>query len=179
MVIEAHYKEYYGVHLNHYSHSWGGVTYNKVLVTAFPDSNLVSTDTTKSADVSFLYPRLVTNKTYIDGTAEGHITVYNNDSGATTVTAFTVTLKKTKDVASSATALGSYTGTISSDNSVAATGYLTLPFFMTIDQGILEANEKLFFNVKFTSDGSLMCVSHANDSADIDIYIKVPFAPSG
>ena len=179
MPIEANYKTYYGIHLNHYSTSWGGNTYHKILVTEFPDSNLVSTDTTNTSSADFLYPRLITNKAYLDGVAEGHITIYNNGSSATTVTNFTVSLKKTDDVPSNETVLGSYTANISSDNSIPSSGYLTLPFFMPIDKQTLDENEKLIFHVEYTSNSNDLCIAHANDSNNVDIKIKVPYAPTG
>jgi len=179
MPIEANYKTYYGIHLNHYSTTWAGNTYNKILVTEFPDSNLVSTDTTNASSADFLYPRLISNKAYIDGVAEGHITLFNNGSSSTTVTSFTVSLKKTDDVPSNETVLGSYTASISSDNSVAASGYLTLPFFMPIDKQTLDENEKMILHVEYVSGSSDMCIAHANDSSNIDIRIKIPFAPVG
>jgi len=179
MPIEANYKTYYAIHLNHYSTAWAGNTYNKILVTEFPDENLVSTVTTNATSADFLYPRLITNKTYLDGVAEGHITLYNNGSTTTTVTNFTVSLKKTDDVPNNETVLGSYTKSISADNNIASSNYLTLPFYMPIDKQTLNENEKLIFHIEYTTDSSDLCISHANDSSNIDIKIKVPYAPTG
>jgi len=182
MPIEANYKTYYAIHLNHWSETWGGVTYNKLLVKDFPDSNLVSTATTKASSIDFLYPRLVENKYILDGLAEGHFTLYNdNASTVTTVTAYTVSVKKTDDVPSNETILGSYTKNISSDNSVATRSYLTLPIYMTTSNTpkiSVDANEKLILHIEFTG-GSDLCISHANDSDNIDIEIKLPYAPTG
>lgn len=177
MPIEANYKEYYGIHLNHYSTVWGGNTYNKIMVTDYPDANLVSTVTTMSGSARFLYPRVITNKCYVDGVAEGHITLYNTGSTTTTCTYYSVSLIKTDDVPSNETTLGFYSATISSDNSMTTSSrYLTLPFFMSINKQVLNENEKILVYITHTS-GASVCISHANDSSNVDIRIKVPFAP--
>jgi hypothetical protein len=176
MPIEANYKEYYAIHLDHYSTVWAGNTYNKILVTEFPDLNLVSTVTTYASSAKFVYPRIITNKCYVDGVAEGHITLYNNSTSTATTTNYTVTLSKTEDVPSTETTLGTYSKTISTGNTLTSKSYLTLPFYINIDKKPLNENEKLLLYIAHTSTGS-MCICHANDSSNIDVKIRVPYAP--
>lgn len=168
--------------LDHYNHSWGGVNYTTFLLTEFPDSNLVSTVTTKTTTMDFIYPRKI-GQNDIDGVAEGHFTLYNSESSGTAITAYTITLYKTADIPTSMTALGSYTNTLSSDNFITAYNYLTLPIYMDIthdpDNPSLENDEKLVLRISYTSMGSNVCICHANDSTSVDIKIKIPFAPTG
>jgi hypothetical protein len=102
MPIEANYEEYYGVKLQHYTYSWGGITYgginnNGILVKDFPNEYLISVVTTNVLTMKFLYPRPITPKAYIDGTAEGHFSIYNKHSTTTSnVTSYIVYLKKDK-----------------------------------------------------------------------------------
>jgi hypothetical protein len=175
MPIEANYVTYYGIHLDHYSTSWGGNTYNKLLVTEYPSEDLVSTVSTESTDVTFLYPRVITNKTYLDGLAEGHITFYNTSGSESTVTTMTVSLKSTEDVPSSTTVLGSYSGSYS-DASMADDGFLTLPFYIPIDEQTLNENEKILLNITFTASTGNVSISHALDSSLEDIKIKIPYS---
>jgi len=181
MPIEANYEIYYGINLNHYQYTWGGISYNNFLLTEYPDSNLVSTVTTNITTLDFIYPRLITNKTYLDGTAEGHFTLYNNDpSSATAISSYTVTLLKTTDVPSSIETIGSYTNDISStSNIIASKGYLTLPIYIVISKKPLNENEKIILRIAYTSSNTNICICHANDNSDVDIKIKIPFAPTG
>ena len=180
MAVTRQYQTYYAISLTHHSETWGGVTYNKILVKEFPDSYLKSIDTTNAASANFLYPMLYKNRYYLEGQAEGHITLYNSHvSNTATVTAYTVSLKKTKDVPSSEDTIGTYTKSISTDNSVATTSYLTLPVYMNISKSLVDASEKLILHIEYTSTGGTMNVAHANDSTDIDIKIKLPYAPRG
>ena len=174
--IEANYETYYAIHLNHYSTIWGGNTYNKILVTEMPSEDLISTSSTESTNVTFLYPRLISNKVYLDGVAEGHITIYNDTGSSSDVTTLNISLKKTEDVPSNEETLGSYTATLSADNTITDDNYLVLPFYITISEQTLEANEKLLFNIQFTSSTSGLKISHALDSSLIDIKIKIPYA---
>jgi len=175
------YQTYYAVELDHVGESWGGNTYTKLLVTEYPDDAIESTASTQSADVTFLYPTIVANVYYLDGIAEGYITLQNcHASNTATVTSYTVTLKKTEDVPSAETTLGSYTQSISTDNTIAAvTGELRLPVYMNISHQKVTENEKLLLNITYVSTGGTVYVKHELDSSDPDIKIKVPYLPQG
>ena len=182
MPIEAQYVTYYGIHLYHYSYPWGGNTYNKLLVTEFPNENLENKSVTSSNDVTFIYPRLVGNPVHVDGVAEGHITLYNNtaDVGGggsnVTINSYTVSLKKTADVPGAEEILGSYTHSLVTSNSLGGYQYLTLPVYIVIEKKKLEANEKILLNITFNSDGGgVPNISHALDPDNIDIQIKIPY----
>ena len=188
MPIEANYETYYGIKLEHYTYSWGGITYGGpntihygILVKEFPDEYLVSVPTTDANSMSFLYPRPIVPKGYIDGTAEGHFSVYNVHSSTTsTVTSYTVALKKTNDVPSNETTLGSYSATLSTASEVLPEDYLNLPFYIQLVEQELNAEEKLILYITWHgTDEDNLCFSHENDSNIIDIKIKVPFAPEG
>lgn len=179
MPIEANYQVYYGMQLDHYSHIWGGITYNRFLWTEFPNENLSSTPTAQILTADFIYPRTI-GKTDLDGVAEGHFTIYNNSTtSASTVTSYTVTLLKTADVPNSMETLGSYSNVISTFNSVATHNYLTLPMYIPISKQILEYNEKLILRIAFSTTTSELCICQMNDSTDVDIQIKIPFAATG
>ena len=185
--IEANYETYYAIKLAHYEYSWGGRSYggtnnDGILVKDFPSEYLVSVPTTPTTSIYFLYPRNITPKAFLDGTAEGHFSIYNNSTTTEySVSLYSVQILKGSDVPESTEVLGSYYGVISTDNSVATEDYLTLPFFIQIEEKELNADEKLILYLTFSSDdvSDDLCVGHENDSSIIDCQIKVPFAPEG
>ena len=186
MPIEANYETYYAIKLAHYEYSWGGKTYggsntDGILVKDFPSQYLVSVPTTATTEISFIYPRPITPKVFLDGTAEGHFSIYNNSTTTEySVSSYTAQILKTDNVPSNEEVLGSYYGVISTDNSVATNDYLTIPFFIQLTEKELNAEEKIIFRVSYTFNGSSdLCVGHENDSSVIDCQIKVPFAPEG
>lgn len=167
---------YYGINLEHHDYSWGGVTYNELLMTEFPNSNLEYTELTQDTSISFLYETLIQNVFHIDGIADGHFTLYNSHaSGTATVTAFTATLKKTEDAPSSESTLGSVTETISTKNTIAPGAYLTLPINIPISHEEVGSDEKLILYIEYTSTGGTVNFSHANDSSDVDVRIRIPY----
>lgn len=190
--IEAQYEQYYGIHLNHYSDTWGGKTYNKMLTKEYPSEDLQSTASTQISEVTFLYPKLVGNPTYVDGIAEGHFTIYNSNSGASvTVTAYTVSLKKTDDVASNETILGAVTTNISTDNIILKSGtytdhingtggdLLVVPFYIPLSHQKIDYSERILLTLKFTSTGGTPWIGHYNGGDPDDIKIKIPYSPGG
>jgi len=186
MPIEANYETYYGIKLTHYTYAWGGTNYggtydNGILVKDFPNENLVSTDYTETTEMRFIYPRPITPKAFLDGTAEGHISIYNASTTTIySVTSFTVSIMKSEDVPGDEEILGSYFCSLTTDNSVPTEDYLTLPFFIDIEEKELNANEKIIFYITFACSGTVdIGIGHANDSDIIDMQIKMPFAPEG
>ena len=174
------YNTYYGVYLNHIDETWGGLTYNKILVTEFPNEYLSTTSYELGQTARLLYLTLWKNKYYIDGIVEGHVSLYNESStGSATLTSFTVSLRKTDDVPSNETVLGSYTKTISSDNIINKEDYLTLPVYMNVDKQLIDEGEKLLIYLEHNASAASVGWAHANDSTTIDMQIKIPFAPSG
>jgi len=179
------YQTYYGIYLNHYENTWGGVVYNSILTKELPFAeDMVSSEDYSSevTDMTFMYPTLYMNKYYIDGTCEGHVSIYNEHSTTTYYcSSFTVELRKTDDVPSNSTTLGSYTHTLSTASDIPPEDYLTLPFFIPITEELVEESERLLFRFYFddTSSGSC-CIAHANTTTGgIDLQVKVPYAPEG
>ena len=190
MPIEANYKTYYGIHLNHYSYTWGGVTYNKLLTQDYPSDELISTASTQSTTTDFLYPRLVGNPTYIDGVAEGHITLFNsNSSTSVTLDNFTVTLYKTDDIPNNESTVGTYSLVPSGDNIIWKTGEvsddgtksdtLVLPVYMPISKKKVDVDEKLYLTISYSSTGGTVWIGHYNGTDPDDIKIKIPYSPAG
>jgi len=183
MSVDRMYQTYYGVYLNHWSDTWGGNTYNEMLVKEYPNEYLSTTSVSIVSDITFMYPSLYKNKYYLDGQMEGHFTIYNQSSTTSYyVSSYTVELKKTNDVASNETVLGTYSNTISSNNTVPPEDYLTLPIYMNIEKQIVNPNERLLLNITFTETGgtyTYVGFSHWNDSSIPDIKIKVPYAYTG
>ena len=173
------YQTYYAIHLDHYSETWGGNEYNKQITKEFPNEYLITTDYTNASSADFLYPMLYKNIYLLDSVADGHLTLYNQSTSTpTAVTSYTVSIKKTDDVPSNETTLGSYTNSITTDNSVGTDDYLTLPIFINITKQVVNENEKLILHIDFTG-GSDLCIAHANDSSIIDTKITLPYAPQG
>jgi len=188
MPIEANYETYYAIKLAHYEYSWGGRIYggtndNGILVRDFPSEYLVSVPTTPVNEIRFIYPRPITPKAFLDGMAEGHFSIYNSSTTTDySVSSYSVQIMKSSDVPGSEEVLGSYYNTISTNNSVATEDFLTLPFYIRIEEKDLNADEKLILYINFFSsdDGyNDLCIGHENDSKTIDCQIKVPFAPEG
>lgn len=173
------YQTYYGVHLVHHSESWGGETYNKLLVKEFPNEYISTTSYTMGAISTFIYPTLVMNKYYLDGVASGHVTLYNDDSTTSyTITNYIVTLYKTGDMPGDKTTIGSVSNTISSENVVWKEDYLTLPVYMNIDKKLVEEDEKLLLELEHDGNTTHVGWAHANDRNVVDMQIKIPFAPT-
>lgn len=172
---------YYGIQLDHYSYTWGGNTYNKLLTQDYPSEDLISTTSTQDTTANFLYPKLVGNPAYIDGIAEGHITVSNTHAAdAMTISSYTVTLKKTDNVPSNETTLGAWANDISAgDNIVSAASYLTLPVYIDITKKKIDIDEKLIFCIEVTATGGTLNIEHYNGSDPDDIKIKIPYSPVG
>ena len=113
---------------------------------------------------------------------EGHVSIYNSDSSVTYYcSSYGVELRKTEDVPSSEVVLGSSHRTISSASAIQPEDYLTLPVFINIDKALIEPNERLLFRFYFNlSTSTDACgVAHANDSSNVDMMIKIPYAPTG
>jgi len=175
--IEAQYRVYYAIHLNHYSYPWGGTTYNKLLVTEYPNYDLSSVTFTQASTAKFLYPRLVGNPTYVDGVAEGHFFLWNSHAAdTTTINSYTVTLIKTPNVSDNETTLGIDAETLTANNTIVAKGTLCLPIYMNIDHIKLSKNDKIILQIDYTDDGAgTVNIIHDNDSTLEDIKIKIPY----
>jgi len=175
MVLE---QTYYAVHINHITESWGGVNYNKILVKDYMNADLVSTVSTAATTASFLYPELIKNSYYLDGRASGHFTLHNAHASETsTVSAYTVSLLKTADVPSATVTLGSFSNTITADNTIVAHDFLVLPIAMDIshDDAEIGAGEKLILKIEITAtSGGTLEICHSNFSDDESIKITLP-----
>lgn len=175
MPIEAYYKTFYGVHLNHWTESWGGTDYNKLLVKEYLDDDVLTTDTTAASSITFLYPTLIKSSYYLNGKTSGHFKIYNQNSSSTqTLNSYTVTVKKI-DNAGTSTNLATHTETISGGYEVPSQTYLALPVFVSLSKAEVNPNEKLAVTFEIDGDSDLV-FSHANDSSTNDVMIKLPFA---
>jgi len=190
MPIEASYKTYYGIHLNHYDYDWAGETYNKILTQEYPSDELVSTASTQASSAVFIYPRLVGNPCYIDGLAEGHFTLFNSSSAASsTVSTYTVSLMKTNDVPENETIIGTYTYTLTADNIIWKSGevsddgfnsdVLVLPIYMPIVEQRVDVDEKLLLKIEYTSSSGTVWIGHYNGGDPDDIKFRIPYTPTG
>ena len=175
MGITRQYQTYYGYYLNHWQETWG-TNYNTLLDKNYPDPDASAKDTSDASNpITFLYPLLVKNQYYIDGRAEGVFTLWNRGAGGTTITEFTITLLKI-DIAGTPTDLKSEQVTLSSNNVIASKGYLSFQFYLNVVKQKVKANEKLALKISITG-GDDLCWSHANDSAEKDVWIKIPYVP--
>ena len=167
--------------MDDYTKSWGGVDYNTFLFESWPtliaDYNV--TATTDADSIRYLYPIAPDTKYVIDGLVEGAIVFYNADAGtASTLTSFTVSLKKTDDVPSNETTIGTVTSTVS--DSIAAETYGTYPFYFSCDGSDTDkhvgADELMLVYVEISHSGGDLEMSHASDSSNQDLIITIPIA---
>lgn len=176
------YVTYYGIHLDHHTETWGSMTFNKILVTEYPDPNLVCAATTDACVTTnkFLYPLLVQSKYYLDGIMDGHVTFKSDATAGRTCTGYSVSLNKLSNAGVS-TNIGFMSFTFPSTYTFTANSYLTVPVYMQLNKQPVSENEKLYFSVTLTTamtSGQIL-LSHANDSSVPDIKIRIPYAPTG
>ena len=185
MSILRQYQTYYPISLIHWELDWAGSTYNELLVKDYPTDYLESNDYIDDTSASFIYPSMYANKYYLDGIAEGHISIYNasttpDDDGE--IDDYTVALVSTPDEANAETEIFSITRTLSASNSVATESYLSLPIYASIDKKLVNANEKLILTIEFTdaATGGDLQIACANiQTGGSDAEIKIPYAPTG
>lgn len=177
-MITANYKVYYGVHLNHWTESWGGTDYHKLLIKEYMDDEIISTATESSAaTVTFLLPELVKSSYYLNGRASGHFKIYNKSTSTPTdITGYTATIIKINNVGTE-TDLGTHTEVIAADNSVATDSFIAIPFFINLSKAEVLENEKLAFSLVITG-GSDLCFAFDNWADTEDLKIEIPFAPT-
>ena len=177
------YQTYYGVHFDHHTETWGGVTYNKLLVLEYPDTNLVctaTTDATGSVSIDFLYPSLVQSKYFLDGVVDGSVTFKADATAGRTCTGYSVSLNK-RSSTGALTNLGTMSYTFSPTYTFTANGYLTVPVFIILSKQPVNENEKLILSISLATGmaAGQLFLSHANDSSCPDIKIRLPYAPTG
>ena len=185
MGVLRQYQTYHAISLEHWSIVWSGDTYSKLLVKDYPSEYLVSDDYVTDNPASFIYPSSYASKYYLDGIAEGHISIFNTSTtndDAGTVTQYSVKLESLDNNGSEPTTIFDITRSVSSEGSVPSSDYLSLPIYATIDKKLVEADQKLRLTISFAgadpSSGNLY-IACANDSANVDVEIRVPYAPSG
>ena len=169
----------YGIQMDDYTLSWGGVNYNTFLMDSFPElvADYNFTETTDADTLRFLYMVAPDNVYVIDGTVDGAIVFYNaHAADSTTLTSITTTLKKTNDVPSNETTLGSQTNTVS--DTILKETYATYPFFFDVDgsdtdKHVIE-NEVLLLYIEISHSGGDLEFSHANDTSNKDLIINIP-----
>jgi hypothetical protein len=178
------YQTYYGIHLVHYEHDWGAVSYNKILSKSLPvgDDFLITTDYTVGHTASFIYPLKYLNAYYLDGLLEGWFSIYNSTSTVSLdVDSYTIKLQKSDNVPNNITDLATYTYTLTGNKTVNKEDYITLPIYMEIDHKLIEENEKLILRIEITASGDTtpyLAIAHANTTTGgTDMQIKIPYAP--
>ena len=177
MAITAQYKTYYGIHLDHWTESWGDINYHKILVKEYLDDEIRSTaSASSSASITFLYPELVKSSYVLNGKGQGHFKIYNKSTSSTvTITGYTVTVKKINN-AGTETDIATHTETLASNNSVVSQDYMAIPFFLTFSKAEVNENEKIALKLNITG-GSDLCFTFDNWQDTEDIKIELPFAP--
>lgn len=180
MPITAQYQTYYGIHLNHWTETWGGVNYKKLLVKDTPDIECVSTVTSPciSSTVSFIMPELVIGKYYIDGIASGHFHLYNMGTSAHTVSSVSVTLCLVNSIGSIRD-IGMYETTLS--YSIVSLDIIAIPFYINIAKAEVLENEKIVLFIQCDVSSSNILYYHDIEPSDgsMDVLIKIPYASGG
>lgn len=169
----------YGIQMDDYTKSWGGVNYNTFLMQSYPEliADYNFTDTTDADELRFLYMVAPDNVYVIDGLVDGAVTFYNAHAGdSTTLTSITTTLKKTADVPESEVTLGTQTNTVS--DTILKETYATYPFFFSVDGSNtakhVKEDELLLLYFSISHSGGDLEYSHANDSTNKDLIINIP-----
>lgn len=177
MPMSRQYQVYYAVHLYHWDETWGGNTYNKQLTKDWYDDEVATSDYTQSSSTDFLLPDLHLNKYYIDGPMTGHFGLYNQSAATCTITQFSISLKKTDDVPSNETTLGSVTKTITTNNTIEPSADIFFPIHINIDKQVVNESEKLILHIEYSCVTEIS-IRHVNGDP-ADVKIKVPYAYSG
>lgn len=179
MVYVAEVVNYYAIHLDHHTETWGGNTYNKILTKDAPNINLVTTGSTSvNAAIDFLYPLLL-GEFSIDGVAEGWFTLYCFHASGSTIAGFTISLLALPETGSVRT-LASVTESYSPAISMIDNEYLTLPIIMNISKQEVSANEKLILRFEISGGTNRVALSHEVEpdvEGNMDIMFKLPYAP--
>lgn len=169
----------YAIQMDDYTKSWGGVNYNTFLMGNYPElcADYNITDTTDADTLRFLYMVAPDSVYVVDGVVEGEVVFYNaHAADSTTLTSFTVSLRKTGDVPSNETTLGTVTSTVS--DTILKETYGTYPFFFSVDGSDIAkhvtADELLLVYLEISHSGGDLEFSHANDSTNKDLIINIP-----
>jgi hypothetical protein len=169
----------YAIQMDDYSKSWGGISYNTFLMDGFPElcADYNITETTDADSLRFLYLTAPDNVYVVDGVVDGAIVFYNaHAADSTTLTSITTSLRKTADVPSSETTLGSQANTVS--DTILKEAYATYPFYFTVDASDddkhVKEGELLLLYIEISHSGGDLEFSHANDSLNKDLIINIP-----
>ncbi|MCK5018099.1 MAG: hypothetical protein KAS32_13665 [Candidatus Peribacteraceae bacterium] len=169
----------YPIQMDDYQKSWGGVDYKIFLMENFPEmcADYNFTDVTDADTLRMLYMSSPDNVYVVSGVVSGEIVFYNAHAGeSATLTSFTVSLRKTDDVASNETTLGSKTSAVG--DSIAAETYQTYPFFFDVDASDdakhVKKLEYMLLYLSIDHTGGNLKFSHANDSSSKDLIINIP-----
>lgn len=186
-------------HLNDFSYTWDE-TYNKLLLRNDLATNHSTTDSTALSSIpldsygdnifDFILPWKYKYRTILDGTARGSvkfdITAYANTGQTTTYAYVVITLLAITSAGVETTLGTATTGTKSVQDDAggaATTSSHEIPFWMNIDNQIIDEDNKLVLRVnvkaKYTETGSTTSVSgtlyHAKNADDT--FIEVPLVP--
>lgn len=169
----------YGIQMNDYTKSWGGIDYNTFLMGAYPEL-CVDYDFDERTDIDtlrFLYMVAPDNVYVVDGVVDGAIVFYNaHAADSTTLTSITTSLRKTGDAPSSETTLGSQANTV--NDTIVKETYATYPFFFDVDGSDTTKNVKedelLLLCVEISHSGGDLEFCHGNDTANKDLIINIP-----
>ena len=175
-VFNTKYQTLYGMQLDDWTKSWGGVSYNTYLTeqSDYFNGNLNNTATTDADDIRFLYPKAPSNTYYLDGLLEGFFTVYNADGGSTaTFTSYTAYLKYTEDASDSEVTIESFANTVS--DSIGTTSYGVYPIMMFLEHEEIPKATRLLLHINIVHSGGDLEFSHANDDTNHDLMVRIPF----
>ena len=179
MVFNTQKVTLYGIQMDDYTKSWGGVNYNTFLMGSFPDliADYNSTDRTDADELRFLYMIAPDNKYVIDGVVDGAVVFYNaHAADSTTLTSYTVSLRKTGDLPSSEVTLGTMTNAVG--DTILKETYGTYPIHFNVDgdddDKHVGEDELLLLYISIDHTGGDLEFSHANDTANKDLIINIP-----
>jgi len=175
MPITAQYQTYYGIHLNHWTETWAGTNYNKILVKDAPDIECVSTATTAcTSSCTFILPELVKSKYYLDGVASGHFHLYS--TATSTVTSVIVTIETINNAGTTAD-IGTYSATLG--YSIVTNDVVCLPFYINISKAEVTENMKIALVLSVTAGATVFFYHDVEPTdGDMDVELVLPYAPT-
>lgn len=172
---------FYGIYYNDWTINWGSIASDYLLVKNYIDEYTSTTSYTswllESGEVKFLYPHNIKKKYFIEGVIEGELTFYA-DGAQSYVTDYRVTIfKEHEDTTETELAT---TGSIITSDTIASGDDIKYHFWIDVFASGKEVGEKERLGLKIqwnenpcsTPSGKL---SHWNDSATNDIWVKIPF----
>lgn len=183
MGVNRQFIKFYGVELSDWDETFGTFSAtHHFMLREYVSEAASSTDSSPASDTNmFLYPFDIERVYYIEGLAEGHITIAASGCTAT-ITDYRVTICKTFEGASQADVEIATTGTITVNDSIAwdvansIGDEIVYPFFIHISpEAQCSEGERLYLKVECTcSDKGCAILMHSNDASWQDLFIDIP-----